>query len=131
MKITVLGRGKVGRGGVVRDPALHRQSVKRIARFAHVGLGLELRMSVSATGTRGASLAEVGPLHVFHGDEMGAVLGAHVVDVGDVGMAEGRGGLDQGARIDGEVSIIAFRVANHAQRVFPGGIGASCACATA
>jgi len=36
-----LERGQVGRGGVVRDPALHRRAVEKI-REAAVSLGLEV-----------------------------------------------------------------------------------------
>ena len=43
-------------------------------------------------GAPGHESAEVLPLHVLHGDVVGAVLLPHVVDVGDVGVAQGGGG---------------------------------------
>ena len=36
-----VGKGEVGKGGVVRDPSLHRKTVERISRFCE-GLGLKV-----------------------------------------------------------------------------------------
>jgi 23S rRNA (cytidine1920-2'-O)/16S rRNA (cytidine1409-2'-O)-methyltransferase len=43
-----VGRLQVGRGGVVKDPALHREAVETIARGANTGLGYGLRAACAS-----------------------------------------------------------------------------------
>ncbi len=42
-----VGRGKVGRGGIVRDPELHREVLRRITRFVRVAGGAILALAPS------------------------------------------------------------------------------------
>jgi 23S rRNA (cytidine1920-2'-O)/16S rRNA (cytidine1409-2'-O)-methyltransferase len=50
-----VGRGEVGKGGIVRDPALHRRAVEKIRRFVVERCGREWRGVVDSpiTGTDG------------------------------------------------------------------------------
>lgn len=71
-----VGRGKVGRGGVVRDPALHAEVLARIVAFAASrGLGVS---GVVASALRGAE----GNVEFFvHVQPSGAGLGAEALDL--------------------------------------------------
>jgi 23S rRNA (cytidine1920-2'-O)/16S rRNA (cytidine1409-2'-O)-methyltransferase len=49
-----VGRGKVGRGGIVNDPALHREAVERVARGAQAaGYGVAGACASPITGAEG------------------------------------------------------------------------------
>lgn len=41
-----VGRGKVGRGGIVKDPDLHKEVVAALSRFFETELGLEIQGSI-------------------------------------------------------------------------------------
>jgi 23S rRNA (cytidine1920-2'-O)/16S rRNA (cytidine1409-2'-O)-methyltransferase len=41
-----VGKGKVGRGGIVKDPDLHKDVVDALSRFFQAELGLEIQGSI-------------------------------------------------------------------------------------
>jgi len=49
-----VGRGKVGKGGIVRDPALHEEAIASVIEAAAAnGMALQGRVTSSITGTKG------------------------------------------------------------------------------